>query len=121
MDYETTAGTLYLNGEFLVADGWTMSIDGAYTATEASFDPLEVETPEETVAKADYDYSEINSYSDLKFAQFEVSSRVTRRISERASAYVGVGYFDLTDDAPYVYGDVTGSVLYTQSGVQVRF
>ena len=71
--------------------------------------------------KADYDFSEVGDYSDLKFAQLELSSRVTRRISDRSSVYLGVGYYDLDDKAAYVYGDMTGSVLYTQSGVRVRF
>ena len=96
-------------------------MDGAYTSTEASFDPIEAEVPEETVAKADYDFSAIDAYSDLKFAQIEISSRVTRQISPRSSVYLGVGYYDLQDDAPFVYGDMTGSVLTTRSGIQVRF
>ena len=114
-------GTIYVNGEFFLAEGWLLSVDGAYTATEASFDQFDVEVAEETVHKADYDFSEIGTYSDLKFAQLEVSSRVTRQISDRSSVYLGVGYYDLEDEAAYVYGDVSGSVLYTQSGVRVRF
>ncbi len=114
-------GTFYLNGEFFLAEGWLLSVEGVYTTTEASFDEIHVSLPEETVHKADYDFSRVYTYSDLDFAQFELSGRVTREISRKASVYLGVGYYDLEDEAAYVYGDMTGSVLATQSGVSVRF
>ena len=121
MDYDTKVGTAYVNGEFYLAHGWTLSVDGAYTMSQASFDPIHVPVPDEAPWYEDFDFSAVNTYSDLDYAQFEVSSRLTKDISPRASVYVGGGYFGLQDNEAYVYGDMTGSVLYTQSGVQVRF
>lgn len=80
-----------------------------------------MELPEETVDIGDYDFSGIPEYSDLEYRQFELSSRAERRFSEDASAFVGVGWYDLRDDAPYTYGDMSGSVVYTHAGIETRF
>ncbi|MCA9755680.1 MAG: hypothetical protein KDA27_07760 [Candidatus Eisenbacteria bacterium] len=119
-DNDTDIATVYITGQFQIDAHWSLDVNGSFTNSKAKFDPIEVTVPEETVGKADYDFSGINEYSDLEFKQLEVGGTLTKMLSEKASAYIGLNYFDLTDDAPYVYGDVSGSVLYTRAGFQVR-
>ncbi|MEZ5066352.1 MAG: hypothetical protein R3B81_16620 [bacterium] len=122
MDYETKATSLHASGE-IVPEGrpWRVSIAGTLTFTEGSIDAPDVELPEETVAIADYDFSAIPEYSRLKYRQIELTSRVSRSFSRDASGYVELGWYDLRDDSPWVYGDETGSVLVTRAGVQTSF
>ena len=98
-----------------------LAFGGTYTMSSGSFGTVEMELPEETVEHADYDYTTVNEYSDLEFSQFEVYAKGSRDITNNAAVYVGVGYFGLTDDQPYVYGDQTGSALYVTSGVYAEF
>ena len=69
----------------------------------------------------EYDFSQVQEYSDLEFRQIEVSGRVTRRISENTSFYVGAAFYDLDDETPYTYGDMSGSAIYTYSGMRIQF
>lgn len=98
-----------------------MSLGGAVTQSEGSFDRVEVELPEEVVAIADYDFTEMHTYSDLETTQLEITSRVTRRIREASSVWVEAAWYDLTDDQPWVYGDTDGSVLVTAAGLTHTF
>jgi hypothetical protein len=112
---------VFLSGDFYPNDKWTFGAGGTFSISEAAFDPIELELPEEVVAVGDYDYSGIDEYSDLDYRQIELWAKGSREISRNASLYVGGGYFDFTDDQPYVYGDLSGQVSYLQSGVQVMF
>jgi len=80
-----------------------------------------MELPEEVVEVGDYDFSEVNEYSDLHFKQLEVWARGSREIARGAALYVGLGYYDFSDEEPYIYGDQSGDVTYLQSGVEFVF
>jgi hypothetical protein len=121
VDYETEITAFHLTGEIRPDDRWTLSLGATVTLSEASFAAPEVELPDETVAIGDYDFSGIPDYSDLDLREITLSSRVSRRFSESASAFVGGGWYDLVDDAPYTYGDMSGTVLYTSAGIETRF
>lgn len=82
---------------------------------------MSLELPDHTVHIGDYDFSQVHTYSDLDYTEYEISLYGDREITRDASAYVGVAYYDLTDDQPYVYGDVGGSVLRTEAGVGFTF
>jgi hypothetical protein len=63
----------------------------------------------------------VYTYSELDFKQFEVHVKGTGQITENAGLYVGVSHFNFQDDAPFVYGDQDGRVLFTQAGFKVKF
>ena len=121
VDYETKISAFHLTGEFAPDDRWTIGLEGSLTLSEASFDAPVMELPDEVIDIGDYDFMEIPTYSDLEYREISISSRVTRRVSHNASGFVSVGWFDLEDDAPYAYGDVSGSVLVTSAGLETRF
>ena len=98
-----------------------MSLGGVYTASRAEYESVSLDLPEETVAIADYDFSRIHQYSKLSFDQYEIHARVDRVITEDASIYLRLAYYDLLDNSPYVYGDQEGQVLFSQAGFKVEF
>jgi len=120
-EWTTESRSFWVNAEAAPAAGWTVSLGGAVTQSEGEFDRVEVELPEEVVAIADYDFTEIHTYSDLSTTQLEITSRVTRRIREASSVWVEAAWYDLTDDQPWVYGDTDGSVLVTAAGLTHTF
>lgn len=119
--YETNTAAIFVTGDFYPDDKWELSFHGSYTATEGSFEAIDVSLPEEMLDIGDYDYSETHTYSDLDFNQLELSLKGERRISSKTSLYLGIAYYDFADEAPYAYGDQSGSVLYTHSGLRVLF
>lgn len=121
VDYQTTTGVFYWSGEFYPSDKWTFSVGGTYAMSEADFDPVKMELPEETVEHADYDFSEVHEYSDLEFNQLELVVGGSRQISKKSSAYLKLAYLDLSDEKPYAYGDQDGSVVFVASGIKVGF
>lgn len=121
MDYETKTTLAYLNGHFYPTEKVNISVGGSYSLSEASFAAVEMETPETVTAHGNYDYSEINTFSDLKFSQIEAWAKGVVEVYDRTSVYLGVGYYDLQDDEPYIYGDQSGDVAYVQSGLKVVF
>jgi predicted porin len=100
---------------------WGLSAGVIYTQSKASYESIKLELPEETIEHADYDWSQVHTFSDLEYKYTEANAKVDFEFSRAADVYLGVQYFDLMDDQPYVYGDVTGSVLFTQAGVRVKF
>ena len=121
VDYTTEITSVYLNADLHPTEKCMLALGGTYTMSNGSFGTVEMELPEETVEHADYDYTTVNEYSDLEYSQFEVYAKGSREITDNASLYLGVGYFGLTDDQPYVYGDQTGSAIYVTSGVYAEF
>jgi hypothetical protein len=89
--------------------------------SEAEFGAVMMDLPEETVEHADYDFSTVNEFSDLEYNQLELVVGGSRQIGDHSSAYLKVAYFDLNDERPYTYGDLSGSVVFVASGVKVGF
>jgi len=129
-DYETETTLAFLNGSFYPADKWSFMLGGSIAISKGSFSPIDLELTEEAyvagtddtkIEHADYDFSEVNDYSDLDFTQLQVWGKGTREILDNASIYVGVGYIDLQDDQPYIYGDQSGELAYVHSGLMFVF
>jgi hypothetical protein len=121
LDYETTTASLYVSGSIYPDERWTLSFNGSYTMAKAEFSPIDLDLPETTLAHGEYDWSDVNTYSDLEYNVLEVSARGSHMIADDSSVYLGVGLSDLSDDQPYVYGDLSGSVIFVESGIQVGF
>ena len=122
------SSTLTWGAQFGPTQGWTLDLNGVWTQSEGSFEQVNIpEHPEETdTANGQfelgvYDYTDVNSFSELKYTQLEFHGRGTRAITRDTSFYVGGGIIDLDDESPYVYGDMTGSVVYTNAGIETAF
>ncbi|MBZ0270279.1 hypothetical protein K8I85_19170 [bacterium] len=96
-------------------------MDASWTRSEGSFSSIELVLPEQTVTDADYDFSQIHTYSDLDYTTLEFHASGSRQIREATSLTLGVGVIDLDDDASWVYGNLSGSVVYTRAGLETSF
>jgi hypothetical protein len=82
------------------------------------------EVPQEVtdnIAAADYDFSSIYQYSDLSYAQFNISLGAEYTLSPKVSLTTDAAYSDLTDHKGYVYGIESGSIYVVRTGVKIGF
>jgi len=88
----------------------------------AEFDPVMMPDVSdeilESIEAADYDFSGIHEYSKLDYQQFDVTLSGSYQINAAWRFDAGVSYYDLTDDAGYVYGNESGSFFIVRAGVQ---
>jgi hypothetical protein len=121
VDYETEITSLHWGAEFGPTAGWMLAFEGAFTSTEGSFGTVELELPEESLDHADYDFTMMSEYSELKYETLEFHGRGSREIARNTSFTFGAGVVDFDDDLPWVYGDLSGSVVYTRAGIATTF
>jgi len=89
--------------------------------TKGSFDPFELGELEEAPAHWDNDFSKFGEFSDLEYTQIEFTLGGTYALMPTTALQASVSWMDLTDDQPYVYGDLSGSLLFTRLGMRMRF
>jgi len=110
---------------FLASDRLNLNLSGNYIDSKGTLKMGEMpQVPQEVtgnIAAADYDFSSINQYSDLAYAQFDVSVGAEYALSSRVSLTADATYIDLTDDQGYVYGIESGSFYVVRSGVKIGF
>lgn len=121
VNYETAVTTIHGGAEIGPVAGWGLGVQAAWTKAEGSFASINVALPDEILADEDYDFSNINTYSDLDYSTLEVHATGTRQIHEDTSFTVGVGVIDFNDEASWVYGDLSGSIVYTRAGIETSF
>ncbi len=102
-----------------------------YTGAEGRFDPFDLPTPnvtDETAhiypdadSTADYDFSMINNYSDLDYSTWEATFGTNYQLDSSAGLYGAINVLDLADDQPYVYGDLSGSLVTYSAGMTMKF
>lgn len=103
-----------------------------YAVSQADHDPFDLPTPDgipEDVnispgidpSKGAYDYSMIQNYSDLDYRRLDATLGVRVHTSPRASLTGSLTLMNLDDQAAYVYGDLTGTILVYAAGATVKF
>jgi predicted porin len=124
-EYESEAVLFSGSVLFLATDRLNLNLSGNYVDSKGTLTMGEMpEVPQEVtdnIAAADYDFSSINQYSDLAYAQFDVSVGAEYALSPRVSLTADAIYIDLTDDKGYVYGVESGSFYVVRTGVKVGF
>ena len=124
-EYQSEAILFSGNILFLATDRLNLSLKGNYIDSKGSMKMGEMpEVPQEVtanIAAADYDFSSIDQYSDLAYAQFDVSVGAEYMLSSRVSLTADATYIDLTDDEGYVYGIESGSFYVIRTGVRIGF
>lgn len=105
--------------------------EAVYTGAKGRFDPFDLPTPDITDvdaniypdadSTADYDFSSINNYSDLDYSTWEATFGANYQLDRLAAIYGAVNVLDLADDQPYVYGDLSGSLVTYSAGMSVKF
>jgi hypothetical protein len=98
--------------------------NGNYTLSEAAFDQYnmpeteERELAEQYIHHANYDYSNIHTYSDLEYGFMNINLDTEYKINDNLSWTLGLNYFDLQDKTGWVFGDETGSYYVIKTGFQ---
>ena len=130
-DYTTETNVLFVNASITATDKLDFYLEGVYTGSTGSFDPFELPTPDVTDpdaniypdedSTADFDFSGINEYSDLDYSTFELTVGTNFKLDNTASVYGAVNVMDMTDDQPYVYGDLSGALVTYSAGMTMKF
>jgi hypothetical protein len=123
-----TTNVTMVNGALTITPATNLLITFGtnYSVSKADFDPvimpqlsdelqLEIDTE---IGGANYDYSQIHTYSDLSYKRLDGSLKVDYRISDGFNWSAEIIYIKLTDDNGYVYGDETGSIYIIRSGLE---
>lgn len=136
MSENTTKNQVFfLNTNITMSPKVDLFIEGAYVLSEASFDPFDITVPliedpdnpgefiepEFANYEGDFDFSTINEYSDLDYAQLEATVGLKYKMNGRSSLYGSVNIMDLRDDQQYVYGALTSTLLTYAAGMNVAF
>jgi hypothetical protein len=69
----------------------------------------------------DYDLSEINQYSKVDFGLLRLTVGMDYRFTSLWKGTFDVTYADLSDDAPYVYGNESGSYWVARAAARMNF
>jgi predicted porin len=124
-EYENEAVLFSGSILFLATDRLNLTLSGNYVDSKGTLEtgemPPVLQEVTDNIAAADYDFSSINQYSDLAYAQFDVSVGAEYALSSRVSLTADATYIDLTDDQGYVYGIESGSFYVVRTGVRIGF
>lgn len=122
----------FLNFDWQVSNRVRLYLEGLFSQATFNFDPFELPpvdtippesplSPQNDHPISDYDYSQISQYSDLDYSQVNATVGFNWLAAKNRSVYGTVTMFDLTDDQPYVYGDMTGKLMQYAAGMTVNF
>ena len=124
-DYKSNSHNIYLNGNFQATD--KLRLMGAFIAnlSKAKYDAVIMPTlPAEVtddLSHQDFGFDMMHTYSDLDYSFFQFGFGFEYLLSKGVTYTANADYYNLTDDAPFVYGDETGSMLILRTGIQVLF
>ncbi len=121
-DYTSEVHHVYLSSSFVPSERVRFYGTVSFTKSEAALDVVTM--PDVTDAlngdltHQDFTFPEMHEYSDLKYQLIKVDLGVSVRLNPRITWTADAQYGDLTDDAPYVYGNETGSLTMIRTGVK---
>ncbi|MBU0983533.1 MAG: hypothetical protein KKA42_06660 [candidate division Zixibacteria bacterium] len=124
-DYETTNHSVYFNANYRASE--KLGVFGAVTFNKSTAELNEVQMPElaadaaAALSHQDFDFTDMYQYSDLDFSFIRVGAGFEYMLSPTVTWTTDADYTDLTDDAGYVYGIESGSLIMVRSGVQIDF
>lgn len=124
-DYTTTAHFMYLSMNYQASPKLTVAGMLSYSKTKAEYDQVnmpEVTTEVSTVlAHQDFTFDRMHTYSDLSYGYLRFSLGFEYKFTPRLTWTADGDYAKFTDDAPYVFGDETGSLFVIRSGFRFDF
>ncbi len=82
---------------------------------------IEILTGGDLVENQDYDFTNMNSYSDLDYTLLKLEGGLSYKISPTMTFTLDGEYADLTDDQGYVFGNESGTFLMIRSGFKINF
>jgi predicted porin len=105
------------------------SLTGAYTSSQAEMDTitfedingqLEFDPATSGMAVYDYDFTKVDTYSDLNIKKWDVSLAGTYQLTSRLALSAGINYMDYNEDETYL-ADESGSAYIAMLNLTYRF
>ena len=132
VDYESKVHNIYFSASLRASDKLKLFGSLAYNMAEAAMTDVVMPDPTAQLTnpvydsghdleEADFTFEEMHTYSDLDYKYMSLELGGAYMLTETVTFTVDGGFADLTDDAPYVYGDGTGSMMMIRSGLKVSF
>jgi len=124
-DYTSKSHNLYMTASFMPTPVTNITLSVNYHLSKASLD--QVIFPDvraqlaDTLAHQDFTFDEMNTYSDLDYGILQLGAGLEYKLTPQVTWSSDIEYYDLKDDAPYVYGDESGSIFFIRSGVRFDF
>ncbi len=119
---ETSLNSYFLQLDTKPFENISLSLKAAVIDAKMGFDPVtEWDIPANTLTHHDFDYSGINTYSDLDYNIYEFGLNLNYLISDNLSLVAEAMYDKFEDYQPYVYGDTTGNWFYGKLAVRYIF
>jgi hypothetical protein len=120
VEYKTNSDVFLAGLNFIPRKNHSFSLNLSYTASDASFDPVDFPEPAETSAIGYYDFSRINTFSDLKIKQLDLVMTSRHGITEHIGLDFGFAFKDYNDDELYLF-DGSGSLYLLSAGMTYSF
>jgi hypothetical protein len=125
VDYKTKVHNMYLNGNFSATDRLNFMGNVIVNLSNSKYDQVIMPTlPSEitdVLSHQDFGFEGMDAYSDLDYNFYQFGLGLEYFLSKGVTYTASAEYYDLVDDAPYVYGDETGSMLVLRTGIRVEF
>ncbi len=128
-DYESKVHNLFTTMNFIASE--KMRIHGMVTLNKAESSLDEVQMPDladisaltggDLVDNQDYDFTNMNSYSDFDYTLLKFNGGFSYKLSPTMTFTFDGEYADLTDDQGYVFGNESGSFFMIRSGFNINF
>ena len=128
-DYESKVHNLYASLNYSATA--KLNLHGMVNWNKAEASLQEVNMPDtaaisvltggELVEDMNYDFTQMNTYSDFDYTLLKFSGGLTYALSPTLIFTLDGEYADLTDDQGYVFGNESGSYYMIRSGFKLKF
>ena len=128
-DYESKVHNLYASLYYSATD--KLNLHGMVTWNKAEASLQQVNMPDtsaiavltggELIEDMNYDFTQMNTYSDFDYTLLKFSGGLSYALSPTLTFTFDGEYADLTDDQGYVFGNESGSYYMIRSGFKLKF
>jgi hypothetical protein len=124
-DYTSDSHNVYFTTTYLPSSEFKVIGSVVFNNSSASLDPVKMPDvggrTEGSLEHMDYNFDQVHKYSDIDFTLWQVHLGCEYRLSPVWNLTLSGAIADLQDDAPYVYGDETGTIYVVRAGARMGF
>ncbi|HDL01031.1 MAG TPA: hypothetical protein ENH23_02225 [candidate division Zixibacteria bacterium] len=128
-DYESKVHNLFASMSYAASAKLNLFGTVTWNKAESALDKVQMpdlaaisaQTGGDLVDNMDYDFTNLNSYSDLDYTLLKLNGGLSYKVSPTVTFTLDGEYADLTDDQGYVFGNESGSFYMVRSGFKVQF
>lgn len=124
-NYESKVHNVYFTASVLPMPELRVFGTLAYNKAKASFDEVVMPDVEERLDGAledqDFTFYDLPYYTGLDYGLLNLQMGFEYQLTPRVTWMAEGRYGDLTDNAPYIFGDESGSLVVVSSGLKIDF